>query len=309
MQSDALRFSSLVQARKIFVGTASWSDPGFVEFWYPPKMRAGDRLAWYAQYFDMVEINSSFYAVPEPAMAARWCQSTPPHFIFNVKLHQLFSHHSTPAKLLPPQMQRGVDKTSRVALTPETQEELWEVFRAPLRVLQAAGKLGVLLLQLSPAFSRRKHQLDELEPLLHLASDYRVAIELRNRSWFEAEQVERTLDFLREHKAIFVNVDAPSQNHFTIVPSEIDAVTNSKTAYLRLHGRDANAYLKGKTVGERFNYDYSEAEIEEVAQRSRRLAREGAEVARLRSPCRLPFAQSAGPADGHAGADGGAFLS
>lgn len=211
-------------------------------------------------------------------MAARWCESTPAGFVFNVKLHQFFSHHSTPAKLLPPALRRTLEKTARVALTDETQEELWQSFCQPLRVLESAGKLGLLLLQLSPAFSPRKHALDELIGILHLARDYRVAIELRNRNWFEPNQLAATLTFLRKHRAIFANVDAPQHEHFTIVPSDIDAVTNSEAAYLRLHGRDAAAYLKGKTVAERFCYDYSDSEIGEVAQRSERLADEAREV-------------------------------
>src|SRR4030081_1969917 len=87
---------------KILVGTASWSDPGFVEHWYPKKMPAGDRLAWYAQHFEMGEVNSSFYSVPDARLVERWCRSTPDDFIFDVKLHQLLSRHSANLKLLPP---------------------------------------------------------------------------------------------------------------------------------------------------------------------------------------------------------------
>src|SRR5256885_15278151 len=79
---------------KILVGTASWSDPGFVEHWYPKKMPAGERLAWYAQHFEMVEGNSSFYSVPGPRLARRWGHSTPGGFVFGVKLHQLPSRRS-----------------------------------------------------------------------------------------------------------------------------------------------------------------------------------------------------------------------
>jgi uncharacterized protein YecE (DUF72 family) len=269
-----------VVRHQILVGTASWSDPGFVEFWYPKKMAAADRLGWYAQHFDMVEVNSTFYSVPEPAMVARWCANTPPHFVFNIKLHQLSSYHSTPSKLLPPSMQKnlGIAKTARVPLTPETQGELWRHFRVPMEILAQSGKLGVLLLQLSPAFSPRKHALDELEPLLDHAREYPMAVELRNRNWVQGEPLEKTLSFLRRHRAIFVNIDAPPANHFTIVPSDIDAVTRPDIAYLRLHGRNPAAYLKGKTVAERFCYDYSEAEIAEVAQRCERLASEASAV-------------------------------
>src|SRR2546423_11203884 len=91
---------------KILVGTASWSDPGFVERWYPKGMKAGERLGWYAQHFDMVEVNSTFYAVPDVMMVQRWSAATPDDFVFDVKLHQLLSRHSAQAKLLPPDLQR-----------------------------------------------------------------------------------------------------------------------------------------------------------------------------------------------------------
>jgi uncharacterized protein YecE (DUF72 family) len=75
-----------------------------------------------------------------------------------------------------------------------------------------------------------------------------------------------------------VNVDAPESDHFMVMPSDMDEVTNSDVAYLRLHGRNAKAYITGKSVAARFDYDYSENEIAEVAQRSRRLAREAREL-------------------------------
>src|ERR1700750_3075630 len=94
---------------KILVGTASWSDPGFVEHWYPKGMPAHERLAWYAQQFEMVEVNSTFYSVPEPRSVERWGMSTPENFIFDVKLHQLLSRHSTAVKMLPPQLQQSAE--------------------------------------------------------------------------------------------------------------------------------------------------------------------------------------------------------
>ena len=103
---------------KILVGTASWSDPGFVERWYPKKLPAGDRLPWYAQHFDLVEVNSTFYSVPEPRMVERWCAATPDDFTFDVKLHQLFSFHSTPAKLLPPDLQSRAETDAKGKVKP-----------------------------------------------------------------------------------------------------------------------------------------------------------------------------------------------
>jgi uncharacterized protein YecE (DUF72 family) len=267
-------------AGKILVGTASWSDPGFVERWYPKKMPAGERLGWYAQHFEMVEVNSTFYSVPEPRMVERWCAATPNEFTFDVKLHQLFSFHSTPAKLLPPDLQRCAETDARgnVKSTPHLREAMLKSFLRPMSIIRNAGKLGVLLLQLSPAFSPRKHQLKELEPLIDMLSGYELAIEFRNRNLAIGDQLQLTIHFVREHRAIFVNVDAPASDHFTVMPYDVDEVTNPKTAYLRLHGRNAKAYITGKTVAARFDYDYKDKEIADVAVRSKKLAREARDV-------------------------------
>jgi uncharacterized protein YecE (DUF72 family) len=265
---------------RILVGTASWSDPGFVERWYPKKMAASERLGWYAQHFELVEVNSTFYSVPEPRMVERWCAATPDDFTFDVKLHQLFSFHSIPAKLLPPDLQRRVetDAKGKVKATRDLPEALLKFFLPSMSILRNARKLGVLLLQLSPAFSPRKHQLSELELLIGMLSEHDLAIEFRNRNWVIGDQLESTIDFLRRHRVIFVNVDAPASDHFTVMPSDVNEVTNPRAVYLRLHGRNAKAYVTGKTVAARFDYDYSDKEITGVAKRSKQLAEEAREV-------------------------------
>jgi len=108
--------------------------------------------------------------------------------------------------------------------------------------------------------------------------DYQLAIEFRNRNWVVGDQRRFTIDFLRKHNVGFVNVDAPASDHFSVVPSELNEITNPNFSYLRLHGRDPKAYLTGKTVAARFNYDYSDKEIEEVADRSRQLAQDAKDV-------------------------------
>jgi uncharacterized protein YecE (DUF72 family) len=111
-----------------------------------------------------------------------------------------------------------------------------------------------------------------------MLNDYDLAIEFRNRNWAVGDQLEATIDFVRKQRAIFVNVDAPASDHFTVMPSDVEEVTNSKAAYLRLHGRNAKAYITGKTVAARFDYDYSDKEIAEVAERSKKLAQKAREV-------------------------------
>ena len=265
---------------KILIGTASWSDPGFVQCWFPKNLPAAERLPWYAEHFQMVEINSTFYAAPDPRMVERWCHSTPDSFTFDVKLHRLLSRHSTPAKQLPPNLRRltRTHDEKRVDLTPALESAMIKEFLPSLEIFHRTGKLGALLLQLSPSFSPKKHNLSELDHLLAALGEYRVAIEFRNRHWAVDEQLTATLDFLRRHGTVLVLVDAPSEEHFTILPSELNEVTNPHLSYLRLHGRNAHAYLKGKTVATRFDYDYSDEEIEEVVKRTRSLRRSAREV-------------------------------
>lgn len=285
----------LAKSGTIRVGTASWTDPGFVERWYPTKMPAGERLGWYAQHFDLVEVNSSFYAVPAARMVDRWCRTTPDDFLFDLKVHKLLSRHTAKAKSLPPSLQRmaSADVKGNVALTEKIEQALLDELIGATEVLRGRGKFGAFLLQLSPAFSPRKHVLAELKPLLARLVPLGVVVELRNRNWTEGEQLASTLEFFREQKTTLSLVDAPNEKHFTIMPSELNEVTNPRLAYLRLHGRDPEAYLRGKTVAERFYYDYSDAEIAEVAGRAEDLASEAEEVHVIFNNNALDFAPHA----------------
>jgi uncharacterized protein YecE (DUF72 family) len=195
-------------------------------------------------------------------------------------LHRLLSRHSTEAKLLPPELQRcaETDGAGKVKLTPALEQSLIDVFLRSMSILRDGNKLGVLLLQLSPSFSPREHKLAELESLIEACRGCELAIEFRNRNWAVGPQLRSTIDFLKRHGLIFVNVDAPAAEHFTIMPTALNEITNPRSAYLRLHGRNAEAYLKGKTVAARFNYDYSDDEIGEVAERTQKLAAGAREV-------------------------------
>jgi len=144
--------------------------------------------------------------------------------------------------------------------------------------LAEAGKLGPFLLQLTPAFGPGEHDLDELAPLAaRLKHEPGLAIELRHRGWVRDKRVEQTLDWFERHGVAFVCVDSPPGDHVPILPS-IDAVTRRDLAYLRLHGRNTEGYLKGTTVAERFGWIYSDEELEEVAERVKTLAEDAGQV-------------------------------
>ncbi len=260
-------------AGSITVGTSSWADPGFVEEWYPPGLPARERLPWYAQRFEAVEVNSTFYAVPGRATVERWAQATPERFTFDVKLHKALSRHAATLDTLPPALRDGtrVGPRGRVVLTPELEAALAGEVAAAVEPLAAAGKLSAYLLQLSPAFSPHEHELDELAPLLEPLAPVPVAVELRHRSWLKPERIERTLGWYEERGAAFVAVDAPAGEQVTILPA-VDAVTHPRIAYLRAHGRNQHGYTHGRTVAERFAYRYPDSELEEIATRARALA-------------------------------------
>ncbi|HEY2714505.1 MAG TPA: DUF72 domain-containing protein [Chthoniobacterales bacterium] len=280
---------------RILVGTASWSDPGFVERWYPPKMPATERLSWYAQHFELVEVNSSFYAVPDRRMVERWCCSTPTGFVFDVKLHKLLSRHTANVKSLPTGLQKTAESNGKgkVTLTAKIEGPLIEEMIAAVEPMREAQKFGAFLLQLSPAFSPRKHALAELDELLGRLSSLGLVVELRNRHWILDEQLEKTLAFFKKRQTTLVLVDAPNDKHFTIMPTDLNFVTQSGMAYLRLHGRNAQAYVRGKTVAERFYYDYSDEEVDQIAERAKKLAGEAEKVHVIFNNNALDFAPHA----------------
>jgi uncharacterized protein YecE (DUF72 family) len=264
---------------EILVGTSSWTDPGFVKEWYPKGMPAGERLPWYAERFRAVELNSSFYAVPDRNTVHRWAEVTPDGFTFDVKLHRALSRHSAPLESLPPELRGKAETTERgrVILTPELERTLTERLLEEVAPLDEAGKLGSFLLQLSPEFSPRRHELDELEGLIEVLGPHALAVELRNRNWVDEERLEPTLAWFSDHEVAFVCVDGPPGDNFQIMPP-IDAVTRDDVAYLRAHGRNTEGYLTGKSVAERFGWRYSDEELEEIAGRARELADQAGEV-------------------------------
>ncbi len=263
---------------KILAGTASWTDPGFVAEWYPADLPASHRLRWYADHFPIVEVNSTFYRIPEAKVTKRWCKETPPSFVFDAKLHRYLSRHSTPPALLPPNLRpKAVLKGKRVELTPALERAVTKAFLKGLQPFEESGKLGALLLQLSPAFSPRHNKLPELDGLLELLEGKRVAVELRNGGWTTSEIFAETKKFFVRRKIAFVMVDAPDDPHFTILPS-LDLVTTPKLAYLRAHGRNVSGYIRGRSVPERFDYVYSKIELEQIAERAAKASAQAREV-------------------------------
>jgi uncharacterized protein YecE (DUF72 family) len=162
-------------------------------------------------------------------------------------------------------------------LTPRIEHGLVDALLEAVEPLEQAGKLGAFLLQLTPAFSPHEHDLDELTGLIERLAPRQLALELRHRGWVKEKRVEQTLGWLEDHGVAWVAVDAPPGDHVPIMPP-VDAVTNPKLAYIRMHGRNTEGYLTGKSVAERFAWDYSEAELREIQQRVESMAEQAGEV-------------------------------
>ena len=146
-----------------------------------------------------------------------------------------------------------------------------------MRPLADAGKLGSYLLQLTSAFDPRRERARRLAPVIDGLGPAPVGVEFRRRSWALPRRFEGVLDWLSAHDAVLVCVDTPPGAHVPIFPP-IDAVTNDSLAYMRCHGRNTEGYLHGRSVAERFDYDYSKTELEEIAGRAEVLDQDAEQV-------------------------------
>jgi uncharacterized protein YecE (DUF72 family) len=255
-------------ATPIRVGTCSWADKSLVEHWYPREVKGAEaRLRYYAAHFSAVEVDSTYYRLPEPEMAARWAERTPEGFIFHVKAFGVMTRHPVRAEQLPPDLRGAVqtDERGRVDRPPrEFRAEVFARFLSGLEPLRAAGKLGGILLQFPSYIVYRDSSLAYLTWARERLEGHDVLVEFRHRSWLDEEHRTDTLAFLESLGATNVIVDAPKTEAKNLVPTVV-ALT-SPTAYVRFHGRNASTWnVRGKSAAERFNYLYSESELREWA--------------------------------------------
>ena len=246
------------------VGTSGWSYPSGKGTWngvfYPVrpggKKRAGfDELAFYAEHFDTVEVNSSFYRIPTPQTTKGWAERTPRNFEFALKLYQKFTHPEMFTKAT------GADATNLGST------DVDEVRRA-LEPLASAGKLGPLLAQFPPSFKNEPNSRGYLEWLLQSFKDYAIAIELRHRSF--SDDPEATLSLLGEHGAAWVQIDEP-KFRFSIRQNRLPNVRTFY--YMRLHGRNAAQWWSHEHAEDRYNYLYSAQELEPIVEAAEQASR------------------------------------
>jgi uncharacterized protein YecE (DUF72 family) len=257
------------------VGTASWTDRTLLESgWYPPEADTPDkRLRFYARQFPLVEVDSTYYALPAEQTATAWAARTPPGFTFNIKAFSLFTQHPTQVAALPADLREAAGKSGkdRVYLKdvdPGVANEAWERFLGALQPLDQAGKLGAILLQFPPWFPISRARKEYIVSCARRAAPRQVCIEFRNPTWMTPDNQPETLGFLAEHKLPYVCVDMPQGYRDSIPP--VLAATSADLAVLRLHGHSDK--WTSKDIHERFGYDYSDAELSDLAPRVRGLA-------------------------------------
>ena len=262
-------------AATIRVGTCSFADEALTKLWYPRGLRTGeDRLRYYAQHFDTVEIDSSYYTLPSAENATRWAARTPHGFVFHIKAFGLMTRHAVRIEQLPPDLRGAVEvgPTGRVDHPArEVRAEVFARFHDALEPLRAGGKLGGILMQFPPYVVPRAESFAYLEwAKAHLRGD-EMLVEFRHRSWLDEDNRAEVLRFLEELGASIVVVDAPRSDAKNVLPT-IPATT-SDTAYVRMHGRNAATWnTRAKTAGERFDYLYSDTELTEWIEPLRELA-------------------------------------
>jgi uncharacterized protein YecE (DUF72 family) len=224
----------------IRLGTCSFADEGLLKAWYPRGVStAKARLGYYAERFDTVEIDSPYYHLPDPAVAGRWAQRTPPEFTFHVKAHASMTWHDS-----------------------EPTDRAFAEFRASLEPLELSGKLRGVLLQYHPRFTKSPDAKAELERAHARLEPLVPLVEFRHRSWMEPGEREDTLAFLERNELAYVSVDAPMTQASNVVARHAEATAS--LAYVRFHGRNAKTWnIRSEKSSDRFDWLYVPEELGE----------------------------------------------
>ena len=260
------------------IGTASWTDPTMTAagVFYPEGAdSAEERLAYYASRFPLVEVDSTYYALPARRTAELWVARTPPDFTFDIKAHALMTGQPTETKRLPKDLRAALPDD--VAAKPRIyakdlpdglRDDVWAWFADALEPLKEAGQLGSILLQYPRWFFTSSENRDQIEEAVGRLRDAGMtgAVEFRSASWFNEKNIERTLKFLGDRQIPMVIVDEP-QGFKSSVPAVV-AATSPDLAIVRFHGRRTETWeAKGIQAVERFRYLYDREELQEWAPR------------------------------------------
>jgi uncharacterized protein YecE (DUF72 family) len=253
-------------AAPIRIGTCSWADESLSRYFYPREIKgAEERLRYYAERFDTVEANSTYYHLPAREMVQNWVDRTPEGFVMHVKAFGVMTRHPVKVEQLPPDLrdEAPLDKRGRVERpSREFRAEIFRRFHDALVPLRETGKLGGILLQFPSYVVPKPASLDYLEWAVEQLGGDEALVEFRHAAWLDDEHRDETLAFLERHGMTYVMVDAPRMEGRNVLPTVV--ATTSQTAYIRFHGRNAQTWNKRTgSAAERFDHLYSENELRE----------------------------------------------
>ncbi len=262
-------------ATTIRVGTCSWADESLSKHWYPRGVSPSERLGYYAERYDTVEVDSTYYRLPARETVEKWAQRTPDGFVMHVKAFGLLTRHPVKAETIPEELraEMPVDERGRIDRPPrELRGEVFKLFLDALTPLRESGKLGGILFQLPSYVVYKERSLEYLEWAQEQLGGDEMLVEFRHASWLDEENRAATLAWLSERGMTHVIVDAPRiEGAKNLIPT-VRALT-TPTAYVRMHGRNAATWNKrGGSAAERFDYLYSPEELAEWTEPLRELA-------------------------------------
>jgi uncharacterized protein YecE (DUF72 family) len=271
---------------RILVGSCSWTDPTLISSgrFYPKGVSSAEgRLRYYAGRFPIVEVDSTYYAPPTVENARLWVRRTPNAFVFDVKAFGLLTWHMARVDRLPPWLRDGVLPGAlgkrhlyRGDLDPAALELLWLEHGNALAPLADAGKLGAVLFQFPPWFTRSRAAVDYLHEIRERLPNWRLAVEFRGGGWMTEEAAAKTLKLLDGLGLNYVSVDEPQGFDSSTPPV---AAATGDLAVVRLHGRNAGTWKnRSGAASDRFKYLYSDEELEEWVPRVLDLAEQAGEA-------------------------------
>jgi uncharacterized protein YecE (DUF72 family) len=275
-------------AGRIRFGTAGWTDRTLIEskLFYPKTSLSPEaRLRYYAEHFEIVEVDATYYALLPPETAERWISWTPPSFRFDVKAFPVLTGHPIDVRRLPADLKAECQALGHATraypdkLPEPLNDALTERFLAFIEPLVEAERLGAVLLQFPPWFTANLENTRKLERLRERLPTLALSAEFRHGSWFD-DRRRRTLDLLRGLQMSFVCIDQP------LIASELLPVTNPALALVRFHGHNVGGWKKkGASVHERFDYLYDPSELHAWLEPIRKLEQEAERVHAVFNNC------------------------
>ena len=252
---------------------------------YPDRMtKAEERLKYYASRFPMVEVDSTYYALPSRSTAHLWAERTPGGFTFNVKAHALMTGQPSEVARLPkdikallPASLASRQRIYATDLPPEILDAVWLWFLDALEPLREDGKMGAILLQFPKWITPTRENAALIEDARRRLGGWKVAVEFRNKLWLEERLRQRTLDLLRRNALAYVCVDSPPG--FDSSMPRVAETTSGQLAVVRFHGRNTDTWeAKVTQVSQRFRYLYDETQLREWLPGIRAISEQAEEV-------------------------------